>query len=209
MNGHHAHSFRKLIEKIGIATLIVTDIDATEKKVGEDGKERHSSVITAKGKGYKTGNPSIKSWLSGKEQIDNLLTLKGKEKIVDNVRIAFQTPVSVKWDKNKDDLIEICPYTFEDALIFTNLELFRQEGLKKMGTITTIANLLKHSYSADELQKKIFEKLESKSGFQKADFAISLLYKDDFVDLVSPVYIQEGLEWMKSYLDSNGNKDGE
>ena len=27
----------------------------------------------------------------------------------------------------------------------------------------------------------IFEKLESKSGFQKADFAISLLYKDDFV----------------------------
>ena len=209
VNGHHAHSFRKLIEKIGIATLIVTDIDATEKKVGEDGKERHSSVITAKGKGYNTGNPSIKSWLSGKEQIDNLLTLKGKEKIVDNVRIAFQTPVSVKWDKNKDDLIEICPYTFEDALIFTNLELFRQEGLKKMGTITTIANLLKHSYSADELQKKIFEKLESKSGFQKADFAISLLYKDDFVDLVSPVYIQEGLEWMKSYLDSNGNKDGE
>ena len=78
-----------------------------------------------------------------------------------------------------------------------------------MGTITTIANLLKHSYSADELQKKIFEKLESKSGFQKADFAISLLYKDDFVDLVSPVYIQEGLECMKSYLDSNGIKDGE
>ena len=39
--------------------------------------------------------------------------------------------------------------------------------------------------------------------------AISLLYKDDFVDLVAPVYIQEGLEWMKSYLDSNGNRNGE
>lgn len=208
VNGRHAHSFRKLIEKIGIATLIVTDIDATDTKI-EDGKEKHPSVITAKGNDYKTGNPSIKSWLSGKEQIDDLLALDGKEKLVNNVRIAFQTPVNVKWNKNKDDLTEVCPYTFEDALIFTNLELFRQEGLKKMGTITTIANLLKHSNSANELQNKIFKKLESKSGFQKADFAISLLYKDDFVDLVAPVYIQEGLEWMKSYLDSNGNRNGE
>ena len=208
VNGRHAHSFRKLIGKIGIATLIVTDIDATETKVGEDGKERHLPVITAKGKGYKTGNPSIKSWLLGKEQIDDLLALDGKEKLVSNVRIAFQTPVSVKWDKNKDDVTEVCPYTFEDALIFTNLELFRQKGLKKMGTITTIANMLKHSNSADELQNEIFKKLESKSGFQKADFAISLLYKNDFVDLVAPLYIQEGLEWMKLYLDSNGNSNG-
>lgn len=194
VNGRHAHSFRKLIEKIGIAALIVTDIDATDTKVGEDGKEIHPSVITAKGNGYKTGNPSIKSWLSGKEQIDDLLALDEKEKLVNNVR---------------DELTEVCPYTFEDALIFTNLELFRREGLKKMGAITTIANLLKHSNSANELQNKIFKKLESKSGFQKADFAISLLYKDDFVDLVAPVYIQEGLEWMKSYLDSNGNRNGE
>lgn len=150
VNGRHAHSFRKLIEKIGIAALIVTDIDATDTKVGEDGKEIHPSVITAKGNGYKTGNPSIKSWLSGKEQIDDLLALDEKEKLVNNVRIAFQTPVNVKWDKNKDELTEVCPYTFEDALIFTNLELFRREGLKKMGAITTIANLLKHSNSANE-----------------------------------------------------------
>ena len=81
--------------------------------------------------------------------------------------------------------MEICPYTFEDALIFTNLELFQQKGLNKMGAITTISNLLKNSNSADELQNKIFEKLERKNGFQKADFAVSLLYKDDFVDLVA------------------------
>lgn len=207
VNGRHAHSFRKLIEKIGIATLIVTDIDATETKVGENGKERHTSVITAKGNGYKTGNPSIKSWLSGKEQIDDLLALDEKEKVVGNVRIAFQTPISIKWDKNKDDLTEICPYTFEDALIFTNLELFRQKDLNKKGPVTTIANLLKKSNSANELQQKIFEKLESKSGFQKADFAVYLLYEDDFCDLVAPSYIKEGLNWMKSYLDANENKN--
>lgn len=133
VNGRHAHSFRQLIEKLGIATLIVTDIDATETKVGEDGKERHPSVITAKGKDYKTGNLSIKSWLPQKERIDDLLALDEKEKIIGNVRIAFQTAINVKWDKNQDDMTEICPYTFEDALIFTNLELFRQKGLKKNG----------------------------------------------------------------------------
>lgn len=208
MNGRHAHSFRKLIEKIGIATLIITDIDALETKIGEDGKERHPSVITAKGKGYKTGNPSIKNWLIGKEKIDDLLVMDEKDKMAENVKIAFQTPINVKWDKDKENLVEICPYTFEDALIFTNLELFRQE-LRKMGAVTTILNLMKKSTSANDLQEKIFKKLESKGGFKKADFAISLLYKDNFTNLEAPVYIKEGLSWMKSYLDTNGYKNEE
>lgn len=202
VNGRHAHSFRSLINKIGIPTLIVMDIDATETIV-EEGKEKHKAVITAKEKGYKTGNPSITSWLPGKELVDDLMELNGAERTVDNVRIAFQTTISVKWNKENEVYTDICPYTFEDALIFTNLELFRQNGLKKMGTITTIANLLKKSCSAEDLQKLIFDKLESKSGFKKADFAISLLYKDDFNDLIAPTYIQEGLEWMKKCLDSN------
>lgn len=202
VNGRHAHSFRSLINRIGIPTLIVTDIDATETIV-EEGKEKHKAVITAKEKGYKTGNPSITSWLPGKELVDDLMELNGAERTVDNVRIAFQTTISVKWNKEKEVYTDICPYTFEDALIFTNLELFRQNGLKKMGTITTIVNLLKKSCSAEDLQKLIFDKLESKSGFKKADFAISLLYKDDFNDLIAPTYIQEGLEWMKKCLDSN------
>lgn len=207
INGRHAHSFRKLIEKIGIATLIITDIDAAETKIGKDGKKHLSSVITSKGKGYKTSNPSIKNWLPEKEKIDDLLVLDEKEKIIGNVKIAFQTSINVKWDKDTKDLVEICPYTFEDALIFINLELFRQDGLKKMGGITTISNLLRKSDSANELQQCIFEKLESKSDFKKADFAVSLLYKNDFIDLEAPAYIKEGLNWMKLYLDSNGNKD--
>lgn len=207
VNGRHAHSFRSLINKIGIPTLIVTDIDATET-IEEDGKEKHKAVITAKGKGYKTGNPSVLNWLPGKDLIDDLMALDGKGKTVGNVRMAFQTPISVQWDKEKKEYAEICPYTFEDALIFTNLELFRKEGLKKMGAITTIANLLKKNHGAVELQKSIFEKLDSKGGFQKADFANSLLYKDDFSEIIAPFYIQEGLEWMKKCLDSNGIDDG-
>lgn len=209
VNGRHAHRFRKLLERLGIATLIVTDIDATETIVGDNGKEIHPSVITAKGKGYNTGNPSILNWIPEKKQIDNLLELDEKEKLIGNVRIAFQTPVTVKWNKNEDTEFEICPYTFEDALIFTNLELFRADDLKRLGTITTVANLLKNSGTAHEFQEKLFKKLEIKGGFSKADFAISLLYNDDFINnLIPPKYIQDGLNWLKTFLNSNENING-
>ena len=81
INGRHAHSFRNLIEKIGIPTLIVTDIDATESVIGENGKEYEKSVITQQGKGYKSGNPSIKSWIIEKDIIDDLLELHYEKKI--------------------------------------------------------------------------------------------------------------------------------
>jgi len=201
VNGRHAHRFRSLIEKIGIATLIVSDIDAADSE--------GAAVMTTKGKGYKTGNQTIKTWIEGKELIDDLLDLRGKDKINGNVRIAYQTAEDVKWGKEKEEVEKIFPYTFEDALVMKNLSLFQQEKLGKMGPITTIANLCKNSKSASELQAEIFKKLEKKSGFQKADFANSLLYSDKFDSLEAPIYIQEGLLWMKKYLDSNGTEDGE
>lgn len=207
VNGRHAYSFRKLIEKTGIATLIVTDIDAAVKKIGADGKEHDCAVITSKGKGQHTGNPTIKNWIVGKDKVDDLLALDGKGKTIDNVRISFQTPISVHWDAEKGNE-EICPYTFEDALVMTNLVLFKQDKLGKKGSITTMANLCKKSSSPTEIQKKIFEKLENNGGFQKAEFANGLLYEEQFDSIEAPAYIQEGLVWLKAYLDSNGTRDG-
>ena len=207
VNGRHAYSFRKLIEKTGIATLIVTDIDAAVKKIGADGKEHDCAVITSKGKGQHTGNPTIKNWIVGKDKVDDLLALDGKGKTIDNVRISFQTPISVHWDAEKGDE-EICPYTFEDALVMTNLVLFKQDKLGKKGSITTMANLCKKSSSPTEIQIKIFEKLENNGGFQKAEFANGLLYEEQFDSIEAPAYIQEGLVWLKAYLDSNGTRDG-
>lgn len=207
VNGRHAYSFRKLIEKTGIATLIVTDIDAAVKKIGGDGKEHDCAVITSKGKGQHTGNPTIKNWIVGKDKVDDLLALDGKGKTIDNVRISFQTPISVHWDAEKGNE-EICPYTFEDALVMTNLALFKQDKLGKKGSITTMANLCKKSSSPAEIQIKIFEKLENNGGFQKAEFANGLLYEEQFDSIEAPAYIQEGLVWLKAYLDSNGTHDG-
>lgn len=208
VNGRHAHSFRSIIERVGIPTLVVTDIDALGKKVDDDGHEHWSAVMTAKGKEYKTGNPSIKNWLKRKETIDDLLALNSNEKIVGNVRLAFQTPVNVKWDCASDSITEICPYTFEDALIMTNLDLFRNEKQKRMGEITKISSLLESSSSAAELQAEIFKKLEAKGGFSKAEFANSLLYTKEFDALTPPAYISDGLKWLKGCLDGNGVDNG-
>ena len=174
----------------------------------ENGNKYERSVITEPGKGYKSGNPSIKSWIVKKDVIDDLLELHSENKIKNNVRIAYQTPIDVKWDHEKEEISKICPYTFEDALIMTNLELFRQNGLKKMGAITTIANILKDSDSAAKFQSKIFKQLDHNSSFQKADFANRLLYSENFEELKTPAYIQEGLEWLKEYLNKNGLDNG-
>ena len=208
VNGRHAHSFRSIIERVGIPTLVVTDIDAVAKKKEKDGREYDSAAMTAKGKGYKTGNPSIKNWLKGKEPIDDLLALASEGKVVGNVRLAYQTPVNVKWDCASDDITEICPYTFEDALIMTNLNLFRNEKLKRMGAITRISKLLKESPSAIDFQTKIFNAIEAKGGFSKADFANSLLYTEEFEDLTPPEYISDGLKWLKECLDGSGVDNG-
>ena len=208
VNGRHANSFRNLIEKLGIPTLIVTDIDATKDVIKEDGKKSKESVLPELGQDYKTGNPSIKSWIVGKDNIDELLALHGEDKIKGNVRIAYQTPVEVKWIGGAKRKTRIYPCTFEDALIMENLKLFHKEGLKQMGTITTIVNLIKNSRSVAKLQRKIFDKLRPNRKFQKADFANQLLYAEDFDELKAPAYIQEGLEWLKEYLDKNGKYNG-
>ena len=208
VNGRHAHRFRNLLEKVGIPTLVVTDIDAVDKKKSTNGHDVDFAVITAMGKGYKTGNSSIKNWLEGKELIDDLLSLESEKKVVVNVRLAYQTSIDVKWDAGNGAVSKICPYTFEDALIMTNLDLFCNEKLKNMGAITTIANLVKESGSVMELQENIFKKLEKRGRFSKADFANSLLYTDAFEDLVPPEYIREGLNWLKESLDLNGAEYG-
>ena len=208
VNGSHANSFLNLIEKLGIPTLIVTDIDATQEERDEEGKKHKKSVVPELGKGYKTRNASIKSWIEETDSIDALLSLPNEDKIKKNVRIAYQTPIEVKWIREPKENFTVYPYTFEDALIMKNLLLFHNDELKKMGTITTIVNLIKSSESVAILQQKILEKLRPNGNFQKADFANQLLYAEDFDELEAPVYIQEGLEWIKENLDKNGQDNG-
>lgn len=197
VNGSHAHRFKELIEKLGIYTLIVTDIDAMKKSVKKN-KEKWSSGITEKGKEQQTNNDSIKEWL-GLKNIDGLLALSSDDKIKSNVRIAYQTEIQIKWNDGKQHMVY--PYTFEDALIFTNIDLFRGEKIKKMGPATTFYNDVKNASTPKKLQQKIYNQLAS-TNCSKAEFANTLLYEDAFEDLKTPDYIAEGLMWLSEKLEN-------
>jgi predicted ATP-dependent endonuclease of OLD family len=193
INGSHAHRFRSLIERLGIITLVVTDIDSQEISNGKFKKcppARNTEQIT--------NNDTLKKWLPVKEKVDELLSLSPEQKIKENIRIAYQTPITLKY-KDKKQEEEAIPYTFEDSIALTNIDLFADDNLSKQGMITTFHNAYKESGSLQEFCRRLFEALQNGV---KAEFAINLLYLEKFDNLNTPTYINEGLLWIKEKLEA-------
>lgn len=206
INGSHAHRFDSLTQKLGIPTLIITDIDAQEERLEKE-ELKWKSAIPQKNKKQKTNNDTIKHWLKI-ESIDMLLELPFPNKQKGNICISYQTPISVNWtnQKKEDELYEVYPYTFEDSLVFTNIKLFqRDEKMAKMGVITTFYNYLKKSTSLEEFHEKMFRCLENQ-GNVKASFATEILYVEEFENIQAPSYIKEGLMWLQKCLNDKTHK---
>lgn len=185
IGGSHAHKLKPFMETLGIPTLIITDLDATgEKEV--NGKKLWVSFPAEFGRKQKTNNDTLKSWFPKKESIDDLLGLSIDDKKQDSpfpLCVVFQTPV-------KFNNTEILPYTFEDSLIFENKTVF--EGIKDAKGMLKKAKDITDAQSAFNTIRE--------SGFKKAEFALDLLYLQNFDDLKVPAYISEGLQWLESRL---------
>lgn len=206
INGSHAHRFDSLTQKLGIPTLIITDIDAQEERL-EKGKLKWKSAIPQKNKKQKTNNDTIKHWLKI-ESIDMLLELPFPNKQRGNICISYQTPISVNWtsQKKEDELYEVYPYTFEDSLVFTNIKLFQSdEKMAKMGVITTFYNYLKKAISLEDFHEKMFSCLEKRKNI-KASFATDILCTEQFDKIQAPSYIKEGLIWLQKCLNNKIRK---
>ena len=192
IGGSHAHKLKPLIEDLGIITLIVTDIDSI------DPTKNGTKVQPEKGKGFVTGNFTLKSWLPVKEKIDDLLSLVKKDKESKDfpIRVAYQFPLNVTYKEagGKNRIEEAIPYTFEDALAFENLEIFRAlDGNGMIKKFKVAAN----KPSAREAGKAMFEALDNG---KKGEFALELLFLEEPNKLKVPIYIAEGLEWLHDQL---------
>ena len=206
INGSHAHRFDSLTQKLGIPTLIITDIDAQEGRL-EKGELKWKSAIPQKNKKQITNNDTIKHWLKI-ESIDMLLELPFPNKQRGNICISYQTPISVNWtdQKKEDELYEVHPYTFEDSLVFTNIKLFQSdEKMAKMGVITTFYNYLKKAISLEDFHEKMFSCLEKRKNV-KASFATDILCTEQFDKIQAPSYIKEGLIWLQKCLNNKIRK---
>ncbi|CAN7594493.1 AAA family ATPase [Variovorax paradoxus] len=190
IGGSHAHRLKNLIEHLGLNTVVITDIDAKDK----GGK----SVPPARGAGLLARNETLKSWCPKDESFDSLLDKPEKAlSIADEssygVRVAYQQPVIVQFKTGAPT--ELLANTFEDALVYENLAIFK--GMKGAGLLGRFREAIEESTDTADLAKRVFDGL-AKGG--KAEFAMELLYSTEIDAMTVPAYIDKGLAWLADQL---------
>jgi len=184
VGGAHAHRLKPLIDKLALPTLIITDTDA----VNIDGKKCRPQ----RNVGCKSSSDTLKGWFGLKDKsLDEVLDIPYGEKVKGHVRAAYQYGIKVKFNGADEEAI---PYTFEDALALTNIDLF-----KKLDSATGMAKKMKEALSKDSLDTccdELFKALEK----DKAKMALDLLDVDP-QNLQVPEYIEEGLDWLEMELE--------
>lgn len=200
INGRHSHRLKKLIETIGIDTLIVTDLDTASS----EGK--HAAVEPKRNENQITTNYSITNWIMHEKQIDFLLDNDNESKVIlaDNefnssIRIAYQIPIEINYNDEKKEALTS---TFEDSIIYSNLELFKNIEDKEL-YLNIVSNIIKSATGFEDMHSKIYEEIR-KTSFKKAEFALDLIYLIDPEKIVVPNYIDDGLNWLESQLSSKG-----
>jgi predicted ATP-dependent endonuclease of OLD family len=193
LGGSHAHLFRRLVEALGLTTLIITDIDAVDATT-------HKSRPPTRGAGLVTANTTLKTWLPVKTVLDELLDLPDESKVhIDpdkfSVRVAYQQPVKLVLITGGNE-VEIMARTFEDALVFENLPFFR--ATQAVGAIGKVRDVVTLSSSAADLSKAMHDLLKDIS---KAVFALNILFSEDPKDLQVPTYMKTALDWLQQQLE--------
>lgn len=198
INGSHAHRLKDLIEKLGLLTLIITDIDAGKKGTGE--KARIFGVRPLKGDGQVTKNATLKEWLPRESELDTLIDLAPAGKIVEHdplfsVRVAYQTSVTKSKSRQPCAKVEILPSTFEDSLVLENIDFFKK--LQGNDLTRKFRGNLEAVPDWDAVTESLYNSLQAGS---KASFAFDVLSGDGFEGLSVPNYISEGLKWLEDRL---------
>lgn len=191
IGGAHAHRLKRLLETLGILSLIVTDLDSIEAS-------STFKALPERGKGYRTGNDTLKCWVPKKESLDDLLDLTNDAKETEDhlIRVAYQCPITLKYKEGEDEE-EAIPYTFEDSLALMNLELFRGYDEAK-GLLKKLKSALMKDTLKDACQD-MFTNLEKGS---KAEMALELLYLTEPDSVRPPTYISDGLKWLEESLEN-------
>lgn len=191
IGGAHAHRLKPLLETLRLLSLIITDLDSIQEA-------DTSKVLPERGKGYRTGNTTLKEWVPAKESLDELLDLASDaKKTADQlIRVAYQCPITVKYKEDQDEE-EAIPYTFEDSLALTNMELLRGYD-EPVGLLKKLTAAL----TKDTLQDASRDMFANLKNGCKAEMALELLYLTEPEKVEPPAYIADGLQWLEDALDA-------
>jgi predicted ATP-dependent endonuclease of OLD family len=199
IGGSHAHRFEPLIKRLGLTTLIIADLDAMEAV-------STNSAVPKKGQNQRTRNMTLKSWCPGAEQLDDLLAKSADQKVKEYadekfaIRVAYQCPVTITFGGGA---VEALANTLEDALVFGNVDFFRNKGGN--GLLGRFKDAIINSATIDALSLALFEDLK-KGG--KAELAMDLLEHPNPAEIQIPDYLREGLQWLVARLGKQQKEIG-
>ncbi|MBS7456017.1 TOPRIM nucleotidyl transferase/hydrolase domain-containing protein [Coralloluteibacterium stylophorae] len=190
IGGSHAHRLRSLLTDLGLNTLVITDLDA---KAATNAK-----VLPKRGDAQISRNHTLKTWVPEEEGLDALLdtsedSLAKLDKSGFGVRVAYQQPVKIAFGTDID--AEAIANTFEDALVYRNIEFFRT--LPGSGLAKKFRDAIAESTTVHELATKLHADL---SAGDKAELAMNILEEKNLKELDLPGYIDSGLAWLIKQL---------
>lgn len=209
LGGRHAHRLRPLVERLGIPTVVITDIDPVRVTKGANDKTVRKATAIVDPKELECGNDTLNGWHPKKKELHLLAEPVDADHTWSNgsggrVRFAWQVPVS----KNGP-----WPSSFEDSLVLTNIEWFKTIGQEKgkkpaegeaappkvIGPLAAIVDTVLDKPDPAELCKELHSLL--REGFAKAEFAATMFERISMGAMVAcPAYIADALVWLDKEL---------
>lgn len=179
VGGAYAHRFAELFKFIGVPYLIITDCDSIDP-------DNDRKTCRADKTGAKTSNACLKFFYDKDITVEQLNNKTEEEQIFSNrCYLTFQKPVPVEGYQENE---KMHGRTFEEALIYENLDLF------KNGKLSPSVSL---EGDHDKDYEHIYDLVKSDK-LKKAEFALDIVFSEE--NWRVPHYIKVGLIWLNNKL---------
>lgn len=184
VGGAYAYNYRKLIDILKIKTLIITDLDYDKDAVTEDNIKNSKTSNATINSFYKEMNkeePTIKQLYDWKKNKKNILD-------EDRIYLSFQT--------SEDGYAR----TLEEAMLSKYFRinatkcLKRSEWCDRRKTSKLKYSIPRNKKNEEDSEFGLRDILDSSSG-NKIDFMYSVIL-NNYVSVMQPKYISEGLKWL-------------
>lgn len=206
IGGSHAHRLKPLVERLRIPTIVITDIDPVEAKVGANGKTAYTAVANTGQAGLQCGNATLRTWHPKLVNLDDFAVPKPEHLTWTEaecmVRFAWQLPVT--------EASNVWPSSFEDSLILSNIDWFKAltaevdtEGNPvepPTGALGAAAAKVAVATTHAELARALHTLMHK--SFNKGDFAASIFENVAAGESIAcPKYIADALTWLQDRLE--------
>ncbi len=197
INGAHAFLYEKLLAKLKIPALIITDLDIDRKSNDDDKSTNSDEKLLDKYPqiecldGNTTTNATIKHFNGNSKELKNI----GPFIVKDNIYVAYQWKIGKYY-----------PTSFEEAFILTNSDNEILNAILKSIKKRTYQQIVEKNGSTDyEQNKERSYEWQAKLSDAKGEFASRLLYalvtESSGKQLRLPEYIDQGLKWLRERLE--------